>query len=248
MRIFHWLPALAFSVLTSAQTTSFEVASIKPNFSAGGVSSIHLTAGRVSMQNVSLKKIILNAFGIPDDREYMLDGPNWLVTEHFDIEATFGANTPVPQVQQMIQTMLAERFRLALHKETRQLPTYSLIVAKNGPKIHPVEEGQARTSGGNGHFTATKISMGKFADLIARQAGLPVVDATGLQGVFDFTLDWSPAADIRMAAASGEAAPSDGKASLFTALQEQLGLRLESSKGPVEILVVDRMDKTPTAN
>jgi uncharacterized protein (TIGR03435 family) len=248
MRIFQMLAPLAFVVLANAQAPSFEVASIKPNLTGGGISSIRLTAGRVSMENVSLKKVILNAYGIPDDREYMLDGPNWLLTEHFDIDAIFGANTPLPQVQLMIQTMLSERFKLALHRETRQLPAYSLIVAKNGPRIRPVgEDGQARTSGGNGHFTATKITMSKFADLIARQAGLPVVDATGLQGVFDFTLDWSPAADIKMSA-DAAAVPSDGKASLFTALQEQLGLRLESGKGPVEILVVDRIEKTPTAN
>jgi uncharacterized protein (TIGR03435 family) len=237
-----------FVVVARAQTPSFEVASIKPNVSAGGISSIHLTAGRVSMQNVSLKKVMLNAYGIPDDREYMIEGPNWLVTEHFDIDATFNANSPASQVQQMLQGMLAERFKLTLHRETKQLPIYSLTVAKNGPKIHPVEEGQARTSGGNGHFTATKITMQKFADLLARQAGLPVVDATGLKGVFDFTLDWSPAADIRMPTAEPVAAVPDGKASLFTALQEQIGLKLESGKGPVEILVVDHMEKTPTEN
>ena len=89
--------------------------------------------------------------------------------------------------------------------------------------------------------------MGKFADLIAKQAGLPVTDATGLDGVFDFTLDWSPAADLRLASADG-AAETSGGASIFTALQEQLGLRLESRKGPVEVMVVDRMEKTPTEN
>ncbi len=147
MRIFRVLPALAFGVLTSAQTPSFEVASIRPNLSGGGVSSIRLTAGRVSMQNVTLKKVILNAYGIPDDREYMIDGPNWLVSEHFDIDATFKSDTPEASVRQMIQTLLAERFKLVLHRETRQLPIYSLTVAKNGPKIRSVDDGQTRTSG-----------------------------------------------------------------------------------------------------
>jgi len=231
----------------SAQNPAFEVASIKANQSGGGTSAIRLTAGRVSMENVSLKKVMLNAYGIPDDREYTIAGPAWLTTEHFDIEATFPADTPVPQVRQMIQALLAERFKLVLHNETRQLPMYALVVAKGGPKIRAVEAGQPRTSGQPGHFEATRIGMGKFADLIAKQAGLPVTDATGLDGVFDFKLDWSPEADLRLASADG-AAETSGGASIFTALQEQLGLRLESRKGPVEVMVVDRMEKTPTEN
>ena len=130
---------------------------------------------------------------------------------------------------------------------------YALIVAKGGPKIHAVADGDAKTSGRAGHFEATKIAMPKLADLIAKQAGIPVVDATGLSGLFDFTLEWSPAADLRVsssdgAAANGAAAGDSQGASIFTALQEQLGLRLESRKRPVEVLVVDRMEKTPTAN
>jgi uncharacterized protein (TIGR03435 family) len=135
---------------------------------------------------------------------------------------------------------------------------YSLVVAKNGPKIHPVETGKSRTSGRPGHLEATSISMQKLADLMARQAGLPVTDATGLDGVFDFTLDWSPASDLKLTPTDGAAmadnpgpynlGPSNLGPSIFTAMQEQLGLRLESGKGPVEVLVVDRMEKMPAAN
>jgi uncharacterized protein (TIGR03435 family) len=231
----------------AAQTPAFDAASIRPNTSQGGISAIRITAGRASMENCSLKKIMLNAYGIPDDREYMIDGPEWLTSEHFDIEAKFPADKPVTQIRQMLQTMLADRFRLTLHKETRQLPMYSLVVAKGGPKIHAGEGGDSRTSGRPGHFEATKITMPKLADLIAKQAGRPVTDATGLQGVFDFTLEWSPQADLRVGTA--DAAPADNQGpSIFTALQEQLGLRLESGKGPVEVLVVDRMEKMPTEN
>jgi uncharacterized protein (TIGR03435 family) len=240
---------LLAAIPACAQTTAFDAASIKPNDSAGGVSSIHMTAGRASMVNVSLKKVMLNAYGIPDDREYMIAGPDWLTAEHFDIDATFPTATPAPQVRQMLQTMLAERFQLALHKETRQLPMYSLVVAKSGLKIHAVEDGESRTSAPRpGHFEATKITMQKLADLMAKQAGRPVSDATGLDGVFTFMLDWSPSADLKMASADATAPVDTQGPSIFTALQEQLGLKLESGKGPVEVLVVDRMEKTPTEN
>ena len=234
---------LLLSVLTfaaGAQTPTFEVASIKPARSEG-VSSIRPSPGRVSMENVSLKKLILNAYGIPDDQGYAVAGPDWLTTESFDIEATFPADTPLPQLRQMMQTLLAERFRLTLHRENRQLPIYKLVTTKNGPKIHAGTDGPPRTAGGPGRLEATRVTMQKLTDLLARQAGLPVVDSTGLKGVFDFTLTWSP----------DEGATTDGGASgpsIFTALQEQLGLKLESGKGPVEVLVVDHMEKVPTRN
>jgi uncharacterized protein (TIGR03435 family) len=237
-----------FALSAFAQTPAFDAASIKPNTSGGGPSSIHLTAGRVAMQNVSLRKVMLNAYGIPEDREYAIEGPDWLTTEHFDIDATFPADAPAPQVRVMLQSLLADRFNLTLHKEPRQLPMYSLVVARGGVKIHSSTSDASRTSAKPGHFEATGITMQKLADLMARQAGLPVADATGAAGVYDFTLDWSPAADLKLAAGEEGAAGGDQGPSFFTAIQEQLGLRLESGKGPVEVLVLDRMEKVPTAN
>jgi uncharacterized protein (TIGR03435 family) len=234
----------AQSVVPPRTSPAFEVASIKQDLSASGRSSIRLTNGRITMQDVTLKKVILNAFGIPDDREYALSGPDWLTTDHWDIEATFPANTPGQQVREMLQTLLADRFKMRLHRETRQLPMYWLVIAKNGPKIHAVEAGEGKTSGQAGNFVATKITMRHFADLLARQAGLPVVDSTKLEGVYDFTLNWSPAADLKV---SSVAADEPG-VSIFTALQEQLGLKLESGKGPVEVLAVDSIERKPTAN
>jgi uncharacterized protein (TIGR03435 family) len=238
----------AVAAMATAQTTAFEAASIKLNTAMGGVSSMHITAGHAAIENCSLKKLMLNAYGIPDDREYMIDGPDFLTGEHFDIEARFPADASRAQIQQMLQSLLADRFGMKLHKETRQLPEYALTIAKGGPKIHAVEAGESKTSGRIGHFEATKITMPKLSDLIARMAGIPVIDATGLAGVFDFTLDWSPAADLRVSSSDGAAAADTQGASIFTALQEQLGLRLESRKGPMEVLVVDHMEKMPTEN
>jgi uncharacterized protein (TIGR03435 family) len=227
-----------------AQTLSFDAASIKLNNSGPGPSSMRITAGHVSMQNVSLKKMILNAYGIPDDRRYAVIGPDWLEGESFDLEATFPADTPQAQIRPMLQTFLTSRFRMTAHRETRQLPNYTLVVAKGGAKIKPDEAGQSQTSGGNGSFTATKTTMPHFADLLARVAGLPVVDGTGLAGVYTFKLEWSPAAGLNV---TTDATPSSGP-SIFTALEEQLGLHLQSGKGPVEVVAIDSMEKMPTEN
>jgi uncharacterized protein (TIGR03435 family) len=243
------LLSLAAALAGRAQAPAFEVSSIKPNRSNMPGSSIHLSKGLVQMENVSLKKVMLNAWGIPDDREYMIDGPAWLTTEHFDINARFPADTPVPQVRQMLQSLMTERFQLALHRETRQLPIYTLTVARNGPKIHPVEAAQGRTSGDAGRLEAKGISIQKLADLLARMAGTPVVDATGLKGAFDFVLEWSPDEMLRMPAAPGDGGGgSNGGPSIVTALEEQLGLKLAGGKGPVEVLVVDRIERIPTGN
>jgi len=197
------------------------------------------------MTNVNLRKVILNAYGIPDDRLYALVGPGWLGMDAFDITATFSP-TAGTAIREMLKTMLAERFHLVLHTETRQVPNYSLVMAKAGPKIKAVAEGDPGTSSRPGHFEATKITMKKFADLISREAGRPVTDATGLKGVYDFTLDWSPGAGLRVDA--GETPSAADGPSVFTALEEQLGLHLESGKGPTEVLVVDKVERTPSGN
>jgi uncharacterized protein (TIGR03435 family) len=234
-------------LLAQQASPAFEVASIKTNRSGAGGSSMRFSTGRVTMANVPLKKVILTAYGIPDDHQYAAVGPDWLVTEHFDIQATFSPDAEVQQVRQMLQGLLAERFRLTLHQERRQLPMFALVVAKNGPRIHPVEEGQSQTRGDAGRLEATKITMQKLADLLARMTEHEVEDRTGLAGVFDFTLEWSPLDTPAIEpSANGAAGATDGP-SLVTALQEQLGLRLESTKGPVDVLVIDHVEH-PTEN
>jgi uncharacterized protein (TIGR03435 family) len=239
---------LLLGIALAAQTRTFEVASIKPNRSGGPGSSIRFTKGQISMENVSLKKLTLWSYGIPDDREYALVGPSWLTTERFDIVAKFAGDTDPALVRPMAQALLAERFKLALHRETRQLPTYSLVVAKGGPKIHAVEPGPASTSGRPGHLEATKITTRKLADLFARMLGAPVTDATRLEGVFTFTLEWTPDETQRLAAPDEPVGQAPSAPSIFAALQEQLGLKLDGRKAPAEVLVVDSMERTPTEN
>jgi uncharacterized protein (TIGR03435 family) len=138
----------------------------------------------------------------------------------------------------MLQTLLAERFKLAVHRETKMLPVYELVTAKSGSKLRQAEtrEGSSISSGG-GKMTVRHVSMPGFATALSRHIGRPVFDKTGIDGAFDFTLEYAP-----------DGADSAGRPSIFTALQEQLGLRLEAAKGPVEILVIDRANKVPTDN
>jgi uncharacterized protein (TIGR03435 family) len=231
-----------------AQTAAFDAASIKLNRSGSGSSSIRSSTGRVTMENVSVKKVTLWSQGIPDDREYALTGPDWLATERFDIQATFPAEAQQMQVRLMMQSLLAERFKLALHHESRQLPIYVLVVAKNGPKLRAAPGDQSRTSGRSGRLQATATTIQKLADLLARMTGQPVINETNLNGAFDFNLEWSPDETEKLnGPVEGAPAAASGP-SLFAALQEQLGLKLEGRKGPVDVLVVDHIERMPTEN
>lgn len=232
----------------AAQTPVFEVASIKPNRSGQPNSSIRRGIGQTTMSGVSLRKLTLVAYGIPDDREYALAGPDWLGTDRYDVLAKYPAETTPDQFRSMLQSLLAERFRLALHRETRQLPAYALVVAKGGPKLHPGAAPASGTNGGPGFLEAKGTSIRKLADLLARMTGQPVTDETGLTGSYDFKLEWTPDETIKFTPDAPQAAALANGASLFSALQEQLGLKLEGRKGPVEVLVVDRIERTPAEN
>jgi uncharacterized protein (TIGR03435 family) len=235
-----------FSAALLAQTPAFEVASIKPNHSGSGGSSIRRTQGQITMENVSLSKWILYAYNIPDDRDYAISGPSWLQSETFDVAAKWTGEPNRDQQQLMLQNLLADRFKLQLHKQTRQASGYALVVAKGGPKIHAEEPGQNRTNGRPGHLEATKVPLQKFADLLAKLTGQPVANETNLTGAFTFTLEWSP--DETQRYRGDPDAPPTGGPTLFSALQDQLGLKLEGRKTAVEVLVVDHIERTPTEN
>ncbi len=129
----------------------------------------------------------------------------------------------------MLRTLLADRFKLASHSETKELPLYSLVVGKNGPRIQEVKDGIGSMSAGKGRLSG-RMPIVDFARYLSPILGRAVVDRTGLTGAFDIKLEWTPGDD-----ASGP--------SIFTAVQEQLGLKLESAKGPVEILLIDHAEK-----
>jgi uncharacterized protein (TIGR03435 family) len=211
---------------------SFEVASVKPDKSGTGVDRIRILPGSLIIENVSLKRCIGMAYGVAEGRDYLFSGPDWLDSENFDISAKF---SPGSDALIMLQHLLAERFGLVFHREVRQFSAYALVVAKNGPKLHASEapEGSYRFRAQGGHAEGFSISMGMLADRLSKpdfQLDRKVVDFTELKGTFDLKLDWS----------------AEGP-SIFTAIQE-LGLKLEARKVPLEVFVVDRVSRVPTAN
>jgi uncharacterized protein (TIGR03435 family) len=227
---------------------AFEVASVKratPSPGGGSNSSMRLDPGRLTCTNVSLKKLIWESYSV---KEYQVAGPDWISTEIYDIAATLPPGTTGDEVRLMIQTLLAERFKLTLRRETREMPVYALVVGKNGSKLQEVEFGRASTSLSGGRFTAVKVPMRNVTEFLSRQTGRPVLDETGLKGFYSFTLDFAPE-EAAPAPAPGSPIPDSAVGpSLFNALQEQAGLKLEARKAPVEFLLVDHAEKIPTEN
>ncbi len=231
------------SVAWAQTPPQFEVPTIKPAPpQPAGRTDTRMSSDshRLNFTNVNLKQVIGRAYKV---QLYQIEGPGWLETERFDITATLPPDASSQQIPEMLQALLADRFKLAIHRETRELPIYTLVVAKGGPKFKPSETDAGITSNSNRtHWHVTsKGSMRRFAEFLTDQVGRPVVDQTGLTGSFDLTLDW--AVDDSTNHNDAETVPS-----LFTALQEQLGLKLESGKGPVKTIVVDRAERAPTDN
>jgi uncharacterized protein (TIGR03435 family) len=219
-----------------AQTTSpsFEVATIKPNHSESGNSSTSGSRGQLTMENQSLKRLIERAW---DVRDFSFSGPGWLDTVRFDLVAKPPAGTAPDQFLPMLQTLLTERFKLAIHREKRTVTGYALVVAKGGPKFVVVDGATpGGTSTGRGRLEAKSSSVPVFADMLARQLDQPVQDMTNLAGLYNLKLEWTP----------DEASPEGP--TLFTALQEQLGLKLQPQKIMIDVLVVDSAERIPTEN
>jgi uncharacterized protein (TIGR03435 family) len=245
-------PPLSRAQSRVSASPTFEVASVKRSQAGSSRTGVGTDPGRLTIHNASLKFCVEWAYGVKD---YQVSGPGWLDSEHFDIAAKAERGAPEDRLRLMLQALLTDRFKLALHRETRELPVYALTVVKEGPKIHEVKAaGKSRTGGGKGHLIGQKISMPEFADLLTlagqRELGRPVIDKTGLKGVFDISLNWTPENPLPAGGNDPDVRTTDNAPGpdIFRALQQQLGLRLESQKGPIEFLVIDRVEKVPTEN
>ncbi|MGA8593908.1 MAG: M56 and DUF3738 domain-containing protein [Bryobacteraceae bacterium] len=227
---------------------SFEVASIKPNKSGSFHSHLSDTDGRLTANNVSLRDYIERAFAV---RAYQISGPEWLKSARYDIAAKPESRVNDEQFREMMQALLADRFKLVVHREQKIFPVYALVVAKNGPQLESVQSsGHSSANTNRGHLTVQGMSMAQFAEVLSRQTDRPVVDATGLKGAYNFKLEWTP--DDKQSNRPEQADEAVTKASdapsIFTAVEEQLGLKLEPRKAPAEILVIDHVEKVPTEN
>jgi uncharacterized protein (TIGR03435 family) len=300
------LVLLLASVGAPAQTESrspvFEVASVKPaEPPAPGRRPAQLTGGPGTKSptrltgTATMKSLLIRAFGVKD---YQITGPAWLDTERYEIVANVPADSTKAQFELMLQNLLMERFQLAVHRETRELPIYELLLAKSGPKLKesgPAAAAEDAKASADGSFARPRVTMGtdgfpqippdakipgsfvlslssdefmrikvfarhqtmdQLADTITGYVSHPVRNLTELQGQYDFTL----AFESERRATSGTAArpagapteplspASEPGPTIFDAVQSQLGLRLEQKRGPVEMLIVDRLEKVPTEN
>lgn len=256
----------------AAQAKSeFEVASIRPAApDARGTFIRPGPGGGISLVNMTLKDMILIAWRVQPFQ--ISGGPSWLDSARYDVTAKPEAPA---NLNPMLQSLLQDRFQLAFHRETKELPIYALVLARKQGKLGPgltesdsctppdptkpaprPKLGEPATLGCGGMIisaralTAASVPVGNLASSLSRLLGRMVVDKTGLTGKFNIQMEWSPdeAQGVQPAPVGPTAPTSDTAApSLFTALQEQLGLKLESQKGPVEILFVDRADK-PSEN
>jgi uncharacterized protein (TIGR03435 family) len=258
----------------------YEATTIKPSKGPGPGRKIGMwdAPDGFSAWFITPQQIISIAYGVKSFQ--MSGGPSWLPSERFDIEAKMDAATAAAldkltqsqralAQQQMLQALLADRFELTVHRETKQLTTYTLVIAKGGPKLQQAKPGDTYPNGGTypdgthegansmresplGDITAQAVSIARLVQSLTQMLGYPVSDKTELKGVYDFKLRYTP--DDRLQPPNGStnarlpSPPTDSDApSLFDALQEQLGLKLESAKAPAEVIVIDHVEK-PSGN
>jgi uncharacterized protein (TIGR03435 family) len=236
-----------------AQQPAFEVASIKPSNYQGGPLRVtaRIVADGIAFSNVTPRLCIQRAYGV---KPYQLSGPEWIDTERYMIVAKAAAAVPEDKILLMLQTLLVERFQLTIHREAKEMAIYALVVSKNGPKLkEATDEGATQIGGDGGAGLETvfeRASMAQLAGTLARSVDRPVIDATGLKGLYNFRLALANDGRSRpngAAAGPPEATDPSDAPSIFTALQERLGLKLESRKVPVDVLVIDRIAK-PSEN
>lgn len=237
----------------STEPAKFEVASIKPSKEGPGRVMIQIQpGGRLDAKNVNVKFLIQQAYGVRDFQ--IIDAPSWVNSERFDVlaKAPDGtANLTPDKLRPMIQALLEDRFKLVLHRETKEMPAYALVIAKGGPKLkeEPGMDGPGPGGGrrgmmrmGRGSVSADGVKLEFLVTNLANQLGKTIIDKTDLKGNYSFKLEWTPEPGGGPTHPGEDAPPVDGP-SIFTALQEQLGLKLEPTKGPTELLIIDKVER-----
>jgi len=250
----------------TAPTTipQFDVISVKPDKTNSGMTRMMMTPDGINATNVPIHMLITQSYALNDDQ--ILGEPGWAKSDRFDIEAKVaGPDVPtidkltLDQRRSMNRQILTDRFKLAAHNETRELPAYVLSVARGGPKFkeskyNPDNRGAVHGSGrfsmSRGKLSGQEAEMPFIVSILSRELGRTVIDKTGLPGKYEITLQWTPDGDAAPPARAADStqpgaspSPTDSGPSIFTAIQEQLGLKLDSTKGPVPVLVIDDIEK-----
>lgn len=289
MQVFRVVVISSFSsvLLFGQEAPKFEVASIRPTssdtFQKVNV-GVHIDGARVTISSFSLRDYIRVAYGVKD---YQITGPEWLGSERFDVSATLPPGSGQDKVRDMMKALLADRFGMKLHHESKEFPVYALMIGKGPLKLvespldpegtdNPKGAVNVAASGGrdgvnvswgrgayfafaNNKLEAKKLTTAAIAETLARFVDKPVVDMTGLTGTYDLTLNFTEedyrAMLIRSGVNAGVVLPpqalrlmeSASGDSLFSAIQEA-GLKLDSRKAPLDVLVIEKIDKSPTDN
>jgi uncharacterized protein (TIGR03435 family) len=235
--------AFALAVAAQAQQqpaarAEFEVVSVKPGDPSDPGAGMRMSPGRLEMRNITLKQLVMSAYSL---NPYQLEGgPKWLDSAKFDVDAKLPAGAPGSQTSPMVQAMLADRFKLEFHRETQTRSEYALVVAKGGPKLQAAgADDHQSSSSGPRMVRGTATPMSRLADMLISVVSAPVVDQTGLTGKYNIDMKFAPLLETSV---QDETLPD-----IFAAVQEQLGLRLNAIKGPVEVLVIDHAEM-PSAN
>jgi uncharacterized protein (TIGR03435 family) len=231
---------------SSGKPLAFEVASIKPAPDVRFPTwSISRESGRLNA-TTDVKGLVEFAYNLHMGQ--VSGGPSWMSSEKYAVVAKAAGPSSLRELQQMTRSLLADRLKLTIHRETKELPVLALVVGNKGPKLPPTKfesdddsRISIRSTPSGPHLTAQRTRMDAFVIQLMGNTGTDriVVDRTGLTGVYDFNLDWVP---DRLSGRSGDGSEPSGP-TIFTALQEQLGLKLESTKAPVEVVVIDHVEK-----
>jgi uncharacterized protein (TIGR03435 family) len=234
---------------TSSATPAFDVASIKSTRASAYREGsrrerIEAVPGSLIMGNVRFLTAVRWAYHV---QEYQITGPGWIGEERFDIVAKAGSPVPEAELRLMLQTLLAERFHLAVHRQTKEMSAYVVTVGKNGHKLQESTSEGAMDVKPAGLMIATvqRADLDELASMLSQPLQAPVVNMTGLKGRYDFKVDMAPYITPEVTNAKS---PMDLIGVGITAMQEQLGLKMESKRVPVDLVIIDRAEKSPIEN
>jgi len=233
-------------MMAKSADPGWEVVTVKPSDPNDKFDMMSTRGRHVVIRNKSVEAMLRLAYGI--QRSQIVGAPEWTRTEHFDIDGVpdVDGQPNMKQYQGLVQKVLAQRFGMKSHQERREMPVFALEVAKDGPKMPPSKADpnglpDNEGMGGNGRQIRkyTNVSMSDLAIMLQFNLDRPVVDQTGVKGRYDFKMQWT--------VDEGQSTDPDAPPGLFTAIQEQIGLKLEPAKAPVDVLVIDQVEK-PGAN
>jgi uncharacterized protein (TIGR03435 family) len=241
MRLFL---ALAIAITAHAQSPKFEVTSVKVNHTEGGQERYPgLTNGKFTAENTTMRTILQVTYGLT---RVQINGPGWLDSDRFDLAATSPQGVPDTELMPMLQALLKDRFNFAAHIEQKEMSVYNLVVMKEGPKFSlfdPAHIPPTPPRNGASSMIIGQMTMTGLAGQLTNTTGRLVLNKTGLEGRYFCAVTFTP-----LTTQTNEIATGAGALDIFAAIQLQLGLKMESAKEPVDILVVDRADRVPTEN